>query len=132
MSAYNDALDRVVADPAYASLMRGGIKLVLTVRASIYISYGRKLIVTKAAERSTQLETIREVLETMSDAFRACQRECDLYPEPQIKKLIIDLYREGISSMTLIHKTLTHRPLPRFLLSPSEREGATNDLQSKI
>jgi hypothetical protein len=68
------------------------------------------------------------VLEEINAAFQTCEREYALYPEPNIKKLVVALYHESLLGITTIFKTLTVGPVKRI----STQFLAGNDLQHTI
>lgn len=54
-------------------------------------------------------ELIREALREMQDALETCTREYELYPEPKLKVIIMELYTESFSGMTIVLKVLRER-----------------------
>lgn len=45
----------------------------------------------------------------MQDALETCTREYELYPEPKLKVIIMELYTESFSGMTIVLKVLREK-----------------------
>lgn len=65
--------------------------------------------VLRVAEKYSKLEVVEvilEAMEEMQDAFEMCEREYALYPEHRLRRLVVQLYAEAVSSLANMTQAL--------------------------
>ncbi|PNP58535.1 hypothetical protein THARTR1_01551 [Trichoderma harzianum] len=70
---------------------------------------GMGLILEAARRWAEYFELIQEALREMQDALETCTREYELYPEPKLKVIMMELYTESFSGMTTVLKVLREK-----------------------
>ncbi|KAK4084571.1 uncharacterized protein Triagg1_1051 [Trichoderma aggressivum f. europaeum] len=70
---------------------------------------GVELVLEVARRWTEYFELIKEALHEMQYALETCTREYELYPEPKLKIMIMELYTESFSGMTTVLKVLRGR-----------------------
>ncbi|KAF3073666.1 hypothetical protein CFAM422_003935 [Trichoderma lentiforme] len=89
-----------------------GVMLVDTMEFSTVAFAGMGVILEAAKQWEEYFELIREALREMQDALETCTREYELYPEPKLKVIIMKLYTESFSGMTIVLKVLREKSKP--------------------
>lgn len=89
-----------------------GAMFVDTMEFSTVAFAGMGVILEAAKQWEEYFELIKEALREMQDALETCTREYDLYPEPKLKVIIMKLYTESFSGMTIVLKVLREKSKP--------------------
>ncbi|KAL7961993.1 hypothetical protein V8C34DRAFT_311535 [Trichoderma compactum] len=91
---------------------------------------GIGLIDIKTARRWVEyFELIKEALHEMEYALETCAREYELYPEPELKIILMELYTESFSGMAIVLKVLREKSK---IWAPGRNSQTLKDTITKI